>query len=178
MKKEDFSPFVIEEKPRKCRPPKKLINDQTNKERYLIHYRDLFISIRHGFSVKIIHTVYQFKNSPWSAKYIKCKTEQRIKAKTDFEKHFYKTMINFFYGNFTWSIRKRLNLDLIDKSDTHRILKCQSKCCFDDKNATIEKLNIHSINKGSVKFVKPKTQSCWMLYLRNIKMYNVWMLLW
>ena len=45
-----------------------------------------------------IHTVYQFKQSPWLAKYIKYNTELRIKAKTEFKKHFYKIMDHSFHG--------------------------------------------------------------------------------
>ena len=72
-----------------------------------------------------VHTVYKFKQSPWLAKYIKYNTERRKKAKTEFEKHFYKLMNNSFYGKTIENIRKRLNLDLIDKSDTHRKLNRQ-----------------------------------------------------
>ena len=42
-------------------------------------------------------------------------------------KTFTKLMNKSFYGKTIESIRKRLNLDLIDKSDTHGILKRQSK---------------------------------------------------
>ena len=91
--------------------------------------------IRHGIRILNVHTVYKFKQSPWLAKYIKNNTEQRKKAVTEFEKHFYKLMNNSFYGKTIENIRKRLNLDLIDKSDAHRILNRQSKLSFDDKIA-------------------------------------------
>ena len=52
-------------------------------------------------------------------------------------------------------MRKRLNLDLIDKSDTHRILNRQSKLSFDDKIAEYEKFILYSFNKESNKFTKP-----------------------
>ena len=38
------------------------------------------------------------------------------------------------------NIRKRLNLDLIDKSDTHRKLNRQSKLSFDNEIAEYESL--------------------------------------
>ena len=106
--------------------------------------------IRHGIRIVKVHTVYKFKRSPWLAKYIKYNTEQRKKAKTEFENQFYKLMNNSFYGKTIENIRKRLNLDLIDKSDTHRILNRQSKLSFDDKITEYEKFNfIHSIRKLS-----------------------------
>ena len=111
--------------------------------------------IRHGIRIVKIHTVYKFKQSPCLAKYIKYNTEQRSKAKTEFEKHFYKLMNNTFYGKTIENIRKRLNLDLIDKSDTHRILKRQSKLSSDDKIAEYEKFSLYSFDKESIKFTKP-----------------------
>ena len=150
IKVEDFSPYMIINKPEKYKPREKLIMDQTNKQRYFLHYRDLKFYIRHGIEVLSIHTVYRFKQSPWPAKYIKNKTEQRKKAKTEFEKHFYKLMNNSFYGKTIESIRKRLNLDLIDKSDIHKILNRQSKLSFDEKIAKYEKFNLyHLIRKLS-----------------------------
>ena len=96
--------------------------DQTNKWRFFLHHRDLKLYIRHGIRIVKTHTVYKFTQSPWLAKKSKYNTEQKSKAKTEFEKHFYNIMNNSFYGKTIENIRKRLNLHLIDKSDTHRIL--------------------------------------------------------
>ena len=41
IKVEDFSPYMTINKPEKIKPTEKLILDQTNKQRYFIHYRDL-----------------------------------------------------------------------------------------------------------------------------------------
>ena len=42
-------------------------------------------------------------------------------------------MNDSFYGKTLENIKKRLNFDLIDKSDIHRILNRQSKLSFDEK---------------------------------------------
>ena len=111
--------------------------------------------IRHGVRIVKVHAVYKFKHSPWLAKYIKYKTKQRKKAKTEFGKNFYKLMNNSFYVKTFENIRKRLNLDLIAKSGTHRILNRQSKLSFDDKVAEYEKFYLYSFNKETIKFTKP-----------------------
>ena len=64
-------------------------------------------------------------------------------------------MNNSFYGKTIENIRKRLNLDLIDKTDIHRILNRHSKLSFDDKIAEYEKFNLYSFNKETIKFTKP-----------------------
>ena len=72
--------------------------DQTNKQRYFLFFRDLKFYLRNGIGIVKVHTVYKFKQSPWLAKDIKYNTEQRSKAKTEFEKHFNKVMNNSLYG--------------------------------------------------------------------------------
>ena len=172
VKVEKFSPYMMRNKPEKYKPTEKLIMDQTNKHRYFLHYRDLKFYIRHGIKILNIHTVYKFKQSPWLAKNIKYNTEQRKKAKTEFEKHFYKLMNNSFYGKTIENIRKRLNLDLIDKSDIHRILNRQSKLSFDDKIAEYEKFNLYSFHKETIKFTKPIYVGFCVLELSKLLMYE------
>ena len=159
-------------KPEKFKPTEKLIMDQTNKQRYFLLYRDLNFYIRHGIKILNVHTVYKFKLSPWLTKYIKYNTEQRKKAKTEFEKHFYKLMNNSFYGKTIENIGKRLNLDLKDKSDIHRILNRQSKLSFDDKIAEYEKFNLYTFNKETIKFTKPIYVGFSVLDLSKLLMYE------
>ena len=146
--------------------------DQTKKQRYFLHYRDLKFYIRHGIRIVKVHTVYKYKQSPWLAKYNKYKTEKRKKAKTEFEQRFYKLMNNSFYGKTIENIRKRLNLDLIDKSDTHRLLNRQSKLSFEDKIAEYEKFNLYSINRETSKFTKTIYVGFCVLELSKLLMYE------
>ena len=75
-------------KPDKHKPTEKLIMDQTNEQRYFLHYRDLKFYIRHGIKNLNVHTVFKFKKSPWIAKYIKYNTEQRKKQKPNLKNIF------------------------------------------------------------------------------------------
>ena len=160
-------------KPEKYKPTEKLIMDQTNKQRYFLHYRDLKFYIGHGIRNLNVHTVFEFKQSPWLAKFIKYNTEQGKKAKTEFKKHFYKLMNNIFYGKTIENIKKRLKLDLIDKSDIHRrSLNRQSKLSFDDKIAEYGNFNLYSFNKETIKFTKPIYVGFCVLELSKLLMYE------
>ena len=146
--------------------------DQTKKQRYFLHYRDLKFYIRHGIIILNVHTLNKYIQSPWLAKYIKYNTERRKKAKTEFEKHFHKLMNNSFYGKTIENIRKRLDLDLKDKSDAHRILNRQSKLSFDDKFAEYENFNLYSFIEETIKFTKPTFVGFCVLELSKLLMYE------
>ena len=77
-----------------------------------------------------------------------------------------------FYGKTIENIRKRLNLDLIDKSDIHRILNRQSKLSFDDKIAEYEKFNLYSFSKEIIKFTKPIYVGFCLMDLTKLLMYE------
>ena len=54
-KVEDFSSYMMKIKPEKNKPTEKMIIDQKNKQRFLLHYRDLKFYIRHGIRIVKIH---------------------------------------------------------------------------------------------------------------------------
>ena len=81
-------------------------------------------------------------------------------------------MNNSFYGKTIENIRKRLNFDLIDKSDIHKILNRQSKLSFYDKIAENDKFNLYSFNKETIKFTKPVYVGFCVLELSKLLRYE------
>ena len=70
IKVDDFSPYMINNKPEKYKPSEKLFMDQTNKQRYFFQYKNLKFYLRQGIRIVTVHTVYKFKQSPWLGKFI------------------------------------------------------------------------------------------------------------
>ena len=57
-----------------------------------------------------IHRALQFKQSDWMKTY----TDKRINATNDFDKDFFKLMINSIYGKTIENLRKRINVRLVN----------------------------------------------------------------
>ena len=64
-----------------------------------------------------IHRVLEFKQSDWMKKYINFNTEKRMNAANNFEKDFFKLMINSVYRKTMENLRKRINVRLVNKAE-------------------------------------------------------------
>ena len=140
-----------------------MICDWTDKKKYLTHYRKLKFYVRHGMVVEKIHEIISFKQSKWLESYISFNTQKRNKAKNDFEKDFFKLLVNAAFGKFLENVRNRLELEIIRKDNIKKTFNQQSKLTFNGIQKSYE--NYYS-------YTFKNTKSLW------IKLYMLVLQLW
>ena len=96
---------------------KKLIPNLGNKTNYVVHYRNLQLYLSLEMKLTKIHRVLKFKQSDQMKKYIDFNTEKRMNAANDFEKDFFKLMINSVYGKRMENLRKRISVQLVNTAE-------------------------------------------------------------
>ena len=92
----------------------KLIPNLGNKTKYVVHYKNLQLYLSLRMKLTKIHRALQFKQSDWMKKYIDFNTKKRMCATNDFEKDFFKLMINSVYGKTMENLRKRINVRFVN----------------------------------------------------------------
>ena len=122
----------------------RLIPNLYNKNKYILHFRNLEFYIDNGLILKKIHRVLQFTESNWMKGYIMFNTNKRMKSDNKFEKCLYKLMNNFIYGKSIGNVRKRVSFRLVnnDKKAINLCSKPNYKRYIElDKNNHIIKLS-------------------------------------
>ena len=103
--------------------------------------------VRHGMIVEKIHEIKSFKQSKWLESYISFNTQKRNKAKNDFEKDFFKLLVNAAFGKFLENVRNRLELELIKKHNIKKIINQQSKLTFNGFQKSYENYDSYTFKK-------------------------------
>ena len=96
----------------KSKPEVKLVCSLKAKTKYTVHYAELKSAIRHGFKLTKIHRVQSFLQKRWMEPYIMENINNRIKAKNEFEKTYYKLGNNAVYGKTMENVRTRREVKL------------------------------------------------------------------
>jgi len=102
-----------------------LVPNLYNKVKYVTHIKKFKLYKLLGLVVTKIHRVLEFQQFLWVRSFINFNTEKRKAATSDFDKDFFKLMLNSVYGKSMESMRKRVNVELVN--DEKRIKKALAK---------------------------------------------------
>ena len=134
---------------------KKLIPNIGNRTKYVLHYKNLPLYLSLRMKLTKIHRVLKFKQSDWMKKYIDFNTKKRMGATNDFEKDFFKLMINSVYGKTMENLGKRINVRFVNnKKDflkytsrptyvTHKLFKKNSGAIHETKQVLVLNKSIY-----------------------------------
>ncbi|XP_018314237.1 uncharacterized protein [Mycetomoellerius zeteki] len=145
--------------PTRDKPPgkreNKLLATLYDKQRYIIHYRNLQQCTRHGLRVTKIHRVLQFAQFPWVREYIQLNTNFRTRAKNDFKKNLYELMNNAVFGKTMENVRNHVDVKLLTKWDGWYGAEAMiAKPNFHSRSVFAENLIAIELRKLEVKFNK------------------------
>ena len=148
----------------------KLIPTLGNKEKYVLHYRNLQLYINLGLKVTKVHQVLEFNQSPWLKQYIDFNTEKRKNAKNAFEKDFFKLMNNSVFGKTMENIRKRVDVRLV--TDEKKLLQWVSKPTYVSGKIFNENLVVVHKIKETLTLNRPAYVGMCILDLSKTLMYD------
>jgi len=94
----DYQKGLMEDLELKHQETRKLLLTLQDKNNYVLHYRNLQFYLKQGMKLKRVRRVLEFEQECWMEPYIRMNTEFRKRAKSDFEKDFYKLMNNSVFG--------------------------------------------------------------------------------
>ena len=141
-----------------------------DKEKYVIHYKNLKFCLENGLILTKIHRVLKFKQSQWLRPYISLNTYLRQNATSKFEENFAKLMNNSIYGKTCENVRRYKNVKYaIDKKEVDKILRSP---LLNDWIIYNEDLASFEINPTSVTLNKPRAVGLTVLELSKLLMYD------
>jgi hypothetical protein len=149
---------------------KKLTPTLLNKSKYVVHYRNLKFYLEQGMILKKIHRVVSFTQSPWMKTYIDFNTNERAKAKYDYEKDFFKLMNNATFGKTMENVRKRIQFELVNNET--RFTKLVNDPTFNNVIPMNDDLCGVMRTNAIVKLDKPITVGMCILDLSKLHMYD------
>ena len=141
----------------------KLVLTLEDKEKYVVHYKNLQFYLRQGMRLKKVHRVIEFDQEPWMEPYIRMNAEFRKQSKSDF----HKLMNNSVFGKTMENLRNRVDAKIVRDWETDKISKLVSSPSFE--RFTIFGNDMAGIHMQKTKLVLNKPVYTGMTILENSK---------
>ena len=150
----------------------KLMLTLLDKEKYVVHCRNLQLYLSLGMKVKKVHRVLEFEQECWMKKYILCNTEFRSKTKIKFEQNFYKLMNSSVFGKTMENLRNRTGIKLVRPSEQTKIDKLVASPLYAGKKEFTNDLAGIQMHKSHLLLNKPVYTGMTILENSKILMYD------
>ena len=148
----------------------KLTPNLKDKEKYIVHYRNLQFYLSKGLKLTKIHRALEFSQSNWLQPYIDFNTQKRAKAKNPFEKDFFKLANNAVFGKTMENKRKRCNIQLV--TDPEKMLRLAARPTYVSHKIFHENLVAVHYKQKKLLMDKPLYVGMSILELSKLLMYD------
>ena len=151
----------------------KLIPHLGPRKNYVVHHAMLRQILKRGLKMTRIHRGVKYEESEFLAKYIDSNTKSRTRAKSDFEKDFFKLMNNSVFGKTMENVRKPCTVEIVNGLDEKKVKKLSAKpnykssFIFEDSNLVSARMG-----KTEVELCKPVYLGASILDLSKTLMYD------
>ena len=145
----------------------KLVLTLEDKEKYVVHYKNLQFYLSQGMWLKKLHRVIEFDQELWMEPYIRMNMEFRKQAKSDFETDFYKLVNNSVFGKKMENLRNRTDFKIVRDWEPDKICNLVSSPSFD--RFTIFGNDMAGIHMHKTRLVLNKPVYTGMTILENSK---------
>ena len=96
----------------------KLVPHLMPKKNYICHAKNLKYYVEKGLVIEKTHRILAFKQKAWLNSYVEFSSQRRLNAQNEFERMFYKLCINAVFGKGMESVRKRMNVRVVNNVKT------------------------------------------------------------
>ena len=142
------------------------------KKKYVVHIATLRQALNHGLRLKKIHRVTELKRKAWLKPYIDMNAKLRTEAKNEFEKDFFKLMVNSVFGKTMENVRNHRDIKLVTTNERRN--KLVSEPNYHTSKQFPENLLAIEMKKTKVKINKPVYLGQAILDISKTIMYEFW----
>ena len=133
----------------------KLVPNLLNKDRYVLHYRNLQLYTTQGMRLTKVHHALRLDQIPWMDPYIRMNTELGKKAASDFEKDLYKLMNNSVFGKTMENLRKWVDVKLVRSHEEDELRHLIASPAFARANIFDDDLAVIHVHKSNLVLNRP-----------------------
>ena len=149
----------------------KLIPTLDDKTKYVVYHENLKLYENLGLNITKIHRRIKFEEDAWLQKYINLNTKLISETKNEFERDFYKLMVNYVFGKTMENIRNRVDIRLV--TNKTKAKKLAAKPNFDCCTIFDENLMAIHTKRTKVLYNKPVYLGMSVLDLSKTLMYDL-----
>ena len=143
----------------------KLVPNLRNKDRYVLHYRNLQLYMSLGMRLTKVHRALRFDQSPWM--------ELRKKAASGFEKDLYKLMNKSVFGKTMENLRRRVDVKLVRSNEEDKLRRFIASPAFARANIFDDDLTAIKVRKSRLVLNRPAFVEMSILDLSKHLMYDI-----